>query len=394
MPEIRKNLDRMTNTFVQAAGPSEILALNQEFKSIDDIVLLTVGEPDFNTPEHIKQAAIADIAANDSHYAPSNGTADLLQNAATFLKHHYQLDYDPKSEILATLGVTEAINVSIKAILNPGDEIIIPEPTFPVYALAAKAFGAKVIHVPTAADGFILTVAKLTQTLIDHPQAKAIVLTTPGNPTGVSYTEEQIQSLAQVLKQHNVFVISDEIYSELTYDRPHASFAKALPEQTILFNGVSKSHAMTGYRVGIIAGPHALISQIAVVHQLITTTLPGVTMAAAAEAFGAGENDAESMRIAYKKRRDYLIESFTKLGLSFAYPDGAFYFFVKIPAYLQQDGFKLARQIAKEAKVGVTPGVAFGQSGYLRFSYATSLEKLQIAVSRLAGFLQAEKQAK
>ncbi|MHA5113514.1 aminotransferase class I/II-fold pyridoxal phosphate-dependent enzyme [Oenococcus oeni] len=279
MPEVKKNLDKKTNSFVQGAKPSQILSLNKEFKKIDNIVLLTVGEPDFNTPEHIKKAAIADIQANDSHYGPSSGTPELLQSVADFLKNH------------------------------------------------------------------------------------------------------------------DIFVISDEIYSELTYDRPHSSFAAALLGQTILFNGVSKSHAMTGYRLGIIAGPQAIISQIAVIHQLITTALPDVVMAAATEAFSAGENDAATMRVEYKKRRDYLIDAFTKLDISFAYPDGAFYFFFKIPDYLEQDGFKLARQIAEEAKVGLTPGVAFGQAGYLRLSYAASLDQIKIAVNRLSEFFSKQKQA-
>ncbi len=393
MPEVKKNLDKKTNSFVQGAKPSQIIFLNKEFKKIDNIVLLTVGEPDFNTPEHIKKAAIADIQANDSHYGPSSGTPELLQSVADFLKNHYHLNYDPATEIVNTLGVTEGICDTMKTILNPGDELIVPEPTFPVYAAAASAFGGKIVPVSTEESGFILTAEKLKQVLLAHPQAKAIVLTTPGNPTGVAYNEKQIQALVNVLKNHDIFVISDEIYSELTYDRPHSSFAAALPGQTILFNGVSKSHAMTGYRLGIIAGPQSIISQIAVIHQLITTALPDVVMAAATEAFSAGENDAATMRVEYKKRRDYLIDAFTKLDISFAYPDGAFYFFFKIPDYLEQDGFKLARQIAEEAKVGLTPGVAFGQAGYLRLSYAASLDQIKIAVNRLSEFFSKQKQA-
>ncbi|MFT8470197.1 MAG: aminotransferase class I/II-fold pyridoxal phosphate-dependent enzyme [Oenococcus sp.] len=391
MPQVRKNLERLANTVVQGTKPSMILALNQEFKGIDDIVMLTIGEPDFNTPEHVKAAAVADIQADDSHYGPSKGTALLLKNAASFLKDRYGLDYDPKTELLTTIGVTEGIFDTMKTLLNPGDEVIIPQPTFPVYGAAATVCGAKVVPVPTVDDDFLLTPARLTAVLAEHPQAKAIVLASPGNPTGVAYSEAQIAALANVLKQHDIFVVSDEIYSELTYDRPHASFAKALPEQTILFNGVSKSHAMTGYRLGIIAAPAAIISQLAVIHELITTTQPNVVMAAGAEAFGPGENDAEAMRAEYKKRRAFLILAFDQMGLHYAYPDGAFYFFVKIPDYLEQDGFKLARQIAKEAKVGLTPGVAFGQAGYMRISYATSLAQLKVAAQRLSEFLKTQK---
>lgn len=392
MTSLKKGLEKKTNDIIRATKPSQILALNKELRSVDDIVMLTVGEPDFNTPEHIKQAAVQDILNNDSHYAPSRGTAALLSAAASYLKKKYQLDYDPDTDILATTGVTEAIFDVMKTLINSGDQIVIPQPTFPVYASAAKVCGGQIIDIATAEDGFLLTADKLKKVLDQNPRVKAVVIASPGNPTGAAYDQQQIQQLAQIISQHDVFLISDEIYSELVYDRIHVSFAKALPQQTILMNGISKSHAMTGYRVGIIAAPAEIISQIAVVHELIDTALPDVTMAAAAEAFSNGIDDAKSMRQEYKKRRDFLISAFKKMEIDFVHPDGAFYLFFKIPDYCDQNSLRSVRQIAQEARVGLTPGAGFGAEGYLRLSYAASMADLETAAARLEKFFVKEKE--
>jgi aminotransferase len=378
------SLDQQSSAFVQNAKPNAILQFNQEISGIEDLIPLTLGEPDFDVPEHIKAAAIKSISENDSHYGPSLGTEAFRKATAEFLNSRYGLSYE-SNQIIATIGVTEAIAATMRTILDPGDEVIVPAPNFPLYAAAAVMSYGKVVSVPTQDTGFVLTPERLEETLMAHPDAKAIVLTTPGNPTGVRYTQDQVEALVPILSEHNLFVISDEIYSELVFEGEHVSFAKYLPEQTILFNGVSKSHAMTGYRIGIIAAPQKLAQQLGVVHQLLVTAPTNAAVAAATEAFANGPDDALPMKDEYVKRRNHLMQVFDDLGMEYAYPDGAFYLFVKVPRSVHLRGFDLALDIAKKAKVGVTPGVAFGEEGadYIRLSYATAYDLVVEAGGRL-----------
>lgn len=388
MVELKSGLAATTIPLVQNGKPNAILAFSQEISTIPDVIKLTVGEPDFNTPEHIKQVGIESIANNESHYGPSNGTVALRENAATFLNSHYGTQYDA-DEIIATIGVTEAIYVTFKTILNAGDEVIIPTPNFPLYAGAITFVGGKVVNVNTTATDFKLTPDQLRETLAAHPNAKALVITSPGNPTGVIYSKSELEALVAVIRETNLFVVSDEIYSELVFDQNHVSLAALLPEQTILFNGVSKSHAMTGYRIGIIAAPADLIKQLAIVHQLIVTAPTNAAVAAAAEAFGAGADDAATtgMRVEYQRRRDALLAAVKTAGLTYAYPGGAFYLWFKAPADGLQD-WDLVRDIAQKAKVGLIPGLAFGEDGrgWLRASYATRYEDVVEAGQRLVNY--------
>ncbi|MHA3067002.1 aminotransferase class I/II-fold pyridoxal phosphate-dependent enzyme [Lacticaseibacillus saniviri] len=390
MTQLKVTLDTRTNHLLHHAKPNAILAFNQELKQLGGIVNLTVGEPDFNTPDHIKRAAMHDIETDDSHYGPSNGTLALRTNASQFLNTRYGTQYTP-NEIIATVGVTEAIYATFQTILEPGDEVLIPTPTFPLYAAAVTFVGGRVVTINISESDFKLTPEQLTAAIAAHPQAKAIVLTAPGNPTGVVYSQDELDALVAILKTTELFVIADEIYSELVFDQPHISLGKLLPEQTILFNGVSKSHAMTGYRIGIIAAPQALIDQLAVIHQLLVTAPTNAAVAAATEAFGPGANDMidTGMKAEYKKRRDHLLQAIEEAGLTYAYPGGAFYLWFKAPVGDLQD-WDLVRDIAQKAKVGLIPGIAFGEDGrgWLRASYATSYENIVAASTQLVAYFK------
>lgn len=315
--------------------PGQILAFAAYTNKIPDIVKFTIGEPDFNTPEHIKKAAEASIANNHSHYAPSNGTPGLRKAAADFLAEKYGQKYDP-SEILITNGVTESIYDFLTAVLNPGDVVLVPTPIFPLYIGDAQSMGATVEQIDTSDDDFKLTPAKLQAALDKYgDRVKALVMNYPTNPTGVMYSQAELDALADVVRDKPIFVLADEIYSELNYDQPHASMEKTLHDQVVLMNGVSKAWAMTGYRIGVVAAPKPILDQLAKIHQAITTTEPTPMQDAAEEALGNGMNDAQPMKKEFQKRRDVLYEGLTKLGFECVKPKGAFYIFAKIPAGLE-----------------------------------------------------------
>ncbi len=377
------------NHEIAAIQPSDILAFNAEIANIPGIVRLTLGEPDFNTPEHVKQAAIQSIENNESHYAPSNGTPALREAAANFLAKKYDVHYDPASEVIITAGATGGIYTALSSILNPGDEVLIPTPIFPLYIAIAKLNGATPVFMDTSKNGFVLSPEMLKETLAAHPKTKAVVLNFPSNPTGVTYREDDLKALAAVLADKPIFVLSDEIYSELTYGATHVSIARYLPEQTILLNGVSKSHAMTGWRIGIMCAPKAITAQLGKIHQFTVTSTTTNAQAAAAEALSNGMDDAQAMKKEYQARRDYLYDALNKLGFESAKPEGAFYLFSKIPAGLPQDSMAFCRELAHEARVALIPGSSFGPGGegYVRISYAASMDNLKTAVERIGEYV-------
>lgn len=373
--------------------PGQILAFAAYSNKIPDIVKFTIGEPDFNTPEHIKKAAESSIANNHSHYAPSNGTAGLRKAASKFLADKYGQIYNP-DEILVTNGVTESIYDLLYATLNPGDVIVVPTPIFPLYIGDAQSLGAKVVQVDTSDTNFKLTPERLQKVLDQYGnKVKMLVMNYPTNPTGVMYSQDELDALADIVRNKPIFVLCDEIYSELNYDQPHASMEKSLHDQVVLMNGVSKAWAMTGYRIGIIAAPQKIVAQIAKIHQMITTSEPTPMQDAAQEAFGQGENDAKPMKAEFQKRRDVLYAGLTKLGFKCVKPQGAFYVFAKIPEGLEQDDTKLIYDLADQAKVAVTAGSFFGQGGqgYLRLSYATSMANIKEGLKRLDKYVEKNK---
>ena len=382
------------NHEIAAIQPSDILAFNAEIANIPGIVRLTLGEPDFNTPEHVKQAAIESIEADESHYAPSNGTLALRTAAAEFLAAKYDVHYDPASEVIITAGATGGIYTALTSILNPGDEVLIPTPIFPLYIAIVKLSGATPVFMDTSDNGFVLSPDQLQTTLAAHPKTKAVVLNFPSNPTGVTYRHDDLKALAAVLANQPIFVLSDEIYSELTYGEPHESIANYLPTQTILLNGVSKSHAMTGWRIGIMCAPKAITAQLGKIHQFTVTSTTTNAQAAATEALKNGLDDAQVMKREYQERRDYLYDALNDLGFQSAKPEGAFYLFSKIPAGLPQNSMAFCRELAHEARVALIPGSSFGPSGegYVRISYAASMADLKTAVTRLRTYVASKKQ--
>ncbi|MCO6183082.1 pyridoxal phosphate-dependent aminotransferase [Leuconostoc fallax] len=398
MPEVKQSILSSLNKRLDLVKPGAIRAFDNEISSIPDILKLTLGEPDFNVPDHIKQAAIDSINNDDSHYAASNGKIELRQAAADFLKDRYDLDYDAQEEIIATVGATEAIYTVLTSILNEGDKVLLPTPIFPLYIPITLIDGAEPVFMDTSANGFVLSPEMLKAAIAEHgDKIKAIVLNFPSNPTGVTYTAEEVQALADVLRDTNIIVISDEIYSELTYDAKHASMAKYLPEQTILLNGVSKSHAMTGYRIGFLAAPAPLVARLGLIHQFTITTATNSAMVAATEALStaAGKQDTLDMKAEYQKRRDYVYDQMTQLGFTVPKPNGAFYIFAKIPAELSQDDVAFARDLAYKNKLALIPGSAFGPGGegYVRISYAASMTTLQEAMKRLGEYIKESAQA-
>ena len=392
MPQLAADLTQIIHTPLENIPPSGIRAFAQKIDDIPDLIKLTLGEPDLNTPEHVKQAAVQSILANDSHYSAQKGTPKLRQAISNYLQRKQNLTYDPKSEIIVTVGATEALTAIALSLFQPGDQIIVPTPSYALYFPLIQYTQAELVAINTANTDFVLTPQALKNTLQEHPQAKAILLNYPTNPTGREYSATVLKQLVPLIRQHHLYVISDEIYSELTYDCQHVSIARYLPERTLLVNGVSKSHAMTGYRIGYLAGPQALINLIAKMHAFMITAPSNPAQAAAVEALENGDQDPANNRHLYQKRRDYIVHALNEMGLQTMTSEGAFYVFAKIPAQYGNDDEAFALDLAHKAKVGGTPGKAFGPGGqgYIRFSYAASEADLQEAMSRIQKFLSAE----
>lgn len=392
MPQLAEDLNKTVNDRITKMQISGIRAFDGMCSKIPGILKLTLGEPDFNTPEHVKQAAIDGIKNNDSHYSVNRGKIELRQAIASYIKRSRGIDYDPETEIIVTIGGTEALTSTMMAMLNPGDKVIIPTPVFSLYFPIVEITGARPILVNTASDDFNLTPERLEDEIAKAGDGvKAVMLNYPTNPTGRTYTKEQIQALAAVIKKHHLFAVVDEIYSSLIYGgRKHYSMATEMPERTILVSGLSKSHAMTGYRLGYICGPAKFVNEAGKIHSYLVTTATDASQDAAIEALNNGDEDPIKMRAEYEKRRDYLEAALRKLGFEMATPEGAFYMFAKIPAQYGTDDLKFATDLAKQAKVGLIPGNVFGPGGegYVRLSYAASDADLHEAVKRISAFME------
>ncbi|RGW67053.1 pyridoxal phosphate-dependent aminotransferase [Enterococcus durans] len=383
----------MTNRFnprLKTVEISKIRNFDQQISSIPGIIKLTLGEPDFSTPEHVKQAGITAIEENYSHYTGMRGLPELCEAACAFQKKRYGLDYDPQTEVLTTVGATEAIAASLLAVLEEGDKVLIPAPAYPGYKPMVDLAGAELITLDTSETGFICQPEQLEAAFETYGESiKAIILNYPSNPTGTLLSAEQMIKLAEVIKQHPVFVISDEVYSELNYVGDHVSMATYLPEQTIVINGLSKSHAMTGWRIGFIFAQKYLIDEIIKVHQYLVTSATTNSQKAAVEALTAGMNDGAKMKERYVERRDYLLKELTPLGFHILQPDGAFYLFCKLPETITLNSWDFCLQLAEKGKVACIPGSAFGPEGegFIRISYASSMAQLEEACRRIRTFL-------
>lgn len=385
----------LSNRFNKNLGKIEISLIRQFDQSISDIpgiLKLTLGEPDFATPDHVKEAAKKAIDDNQSHYTGMSGLLALRQAAADFVKVKYNLNYKPETEVMVTIGATEALSASLMTILEEDDVVLLPAPAYPGYEPIVTLAGARIVEIDTTPNNFVLTPEVLEEALIAQgDKVKAVLLNYPTNPTGMTYSREQIKSFAEVLAKYNVFVVSDEVYSELNYtDQNHVSIAEYLPEQTILVNGLSKSHAMTGWRIGFIFTHETIAAQVIKSHQYLVTAATTMAQYAGIEALTVGKNDTQPMKEQYIRRRDYIIEKMTEMGFSMIKPDGAFYIFAKIPqGFGENDSFKFCQELARQQALAFIPGIAFGPfgEGYVRLSYAASMETIETAMERLKDYM-------
>ena len=386
------DLTKRFNKQLDKIQVSLIRQFDQAISEIPGVLRLTLGEPDFTTPDHVKEAAKRAIDRNQSYYTGMSGLLTLRQAASDFVKEKYQLAYNPENEILVTIGATEALSASLTAILEEGDKVLLPAPAYPGYEPIVNLVGAEIVEIDTTENGFILTPEMLEKAILEQgDKLKAVILNYPANPTGITYSREQLEALADVLRKYEIFVVCDEVYSELTYTgEVHVSLGTMLRDQAIIINGLSKSHAMTGWRLGFIFAPAAFTAQLIKSHQYLVTAANTMAQHAAVEALTAGKSDAEPMKKEYIQRRDYIIEKMTALGFEIIKPDGAFYIFAKIPPGYNQNSFAFLKDFAQKKAVAFIPGAAFGRygEGYVRLSYAASMETIREAMKRLEEYMR------
>ena len=386
------DLTKSFNKQLDKIQVSLIRQFDQAISEIPGVLRLTLGEPDFTTPDHIKEAAKRAIDQNQSYYTGMSGLLTLRQAASDFVKEKYQLAYNPENEILVTIGATEALSATLTAILEEGDKVLLPAPAYPGYEPIVNLVGAEIVEIDTTENGFVLTPEMLEKAILEQgDKLKAVILNYPANPTGITYSREQLEALVAVLRKYEIFVVCDEVYSELTYTgEAHVSLGTMLRNQAIIINGLSKSHAMTGWRLGLIFAPASFTAQLIKSHQYLVTAANTMAQHAAIEALTAGKNDAEPMKKEYIQRRDYIIEKMTALGFEIIKPDGAFYIFAKIPAGYNQDSFAFLKDFAQKKAVAFIPGAAFGRygEGYVRLSYAASMETIKEAMKRLEEYMR------
>lgn len=380
--------DPLSKTIV-TIEPSGIRKFFDIVSEMDDAISLGVGEPDFDTPWHIRDEAIYSLEKGRTFYTSNAGLKELKVEIDRYLTRRFGVSYDYNKEILVTVGGSEAIDIAMRAMLDPGDEVLIPQPSYVSYLpCAVLAGGVPVTIELQAEDEFRLTAEQLEAAIT--PKTKLLVLPFPNNPTGAVMEKADLEKIAEVVIKHDLYVISDEIYSELTYLDNHVTIASlpGMKERTILINGFSKSYAMTGWRLGYACGPAAIIKQMLKIHQYAIMCAPTTSQYAAVDALRNGDEDVARMREEYDGRRRYLLHRFKEMGLSCFEPFGAFYVFPCIKEFgMTSDEF--ANELLRSQKVAVVPGTAFGAcgEGYVRISYAYSLENLKAAMDRIEAFV-------
>ena len=384
------NYDKLVNRTLADMKPSGIRKFFDIAAEMEDVISLSVGEPDFSTPWHIRQEGIKTLEKGRTWYSPNAGLVALRQAIGGYLNRRFGLEYDPKSEILVTVGGSEAIDLCFRALVAPGDEVLIPEPSFVCYdPLTRMAGGVPVPLVTRAEDNFRLRAETVAAAITD--KTKLLVLPYPNNPTGAIMPREELEALAEVLRGTDIMVLSDEIYSELTYGREHVSFAaiEGMWERTILVSGFSKAYAMTGWRLGYACGPQPVMGLLTKLHQYGIMCAPTTAQYAAIEAMNNGDSDVVQMREEYDMRRRYIVDELNRLGLTCFEPEGAFYVFPSIQSTgLTSEEF--CRRLLEEKHVAVVPGNAFGDSGegFIRISYCYSLKHITEALRRIHAFLE------
>ncbi|MBE5896258.1 MAG: aminotransferase class I/II-fold pyridoxal phosphate-dependent enzyme [Lachnospiraceae bacterium] len=374
---------------IKTIQPSGIRKFFDIVSEMEDAISLGVGEPDFDTPWRVRDEAIYSLEKGRTFYTSNAGLKELKVEIANYLDRRYDLHYDYKNEMLITVGGSEAIDIALRAMLDPGDEVLIPQPSYVSYLpCTVLANGVPVIINLKEENQFRLTPEELEEAITD--KTKILIMPFPNNPTGAVMEREDLEKIAEVVKKHDLYVLSDEIYSELTYLEQHVSIASlpGMKERTVLINGFSKSHAMTGWRLGYACAPEVIIQQMLKIHQFAIMCAPTTSQYAAVEAIKNCDEDVAMMREQYDARRRYLLKRFREMGLQCFEPFGAFYIFPSIKEFgMTSDEF--ATRLLKEQKVAVVPGTAFGDcgEGFLRISYAYSLENLRTALDRIQIFV-------
>jgi len=374
---------------VRSVPPSGIRRFFDIAATMDDVISLGIGEPDFVTPQPILQAGVHALQQGETHYTSNSGMLELRVALAAYLERLYGLSYDPDDNLLITVGVSEAMYLAMTATINPGDEVIIPEPCFVAYAPEVILAGGTPVMVPTRVEEDFQVTGAVVEAAVT-PRTRAILIGYPNNPTGAVMSRARLQEIAAVAARHDLLVISDEIYDRLVYGVEHVNFATlpGMKERTIVLGGVSKSHAMTGWRLGWAAAPKDLLAAMRKIHQYTIMSAPTVAQHAAILALTQGDEHVERMRAEYNRRRMLLVAGLNELGLATFEPKGAFYAFPSIAASgMNEEAF--AGKLLQEERVAVVPGTAFGQSGagFVRACYATAYEKLEEALERLRRFM-------
>ncbi len=373
-----------------ALKPSGIRKFFDIVSEMEDALSLGVGEPDFDTPWHIRDEGIYSLEKGRTFYTSNSGLMELRKEIAAYMKRKQDVIYDPAHEVLITVGGSEAIDIGLRAVVNPGDEVLIPQPSFVSYEpCAIMAGGVPVIIELKAENEFRLTAEELEAAITD--KTKILILPFPNNPTGAIMERKDLEEIAEVIRKHDILVMSDEIYAELTYKEKHVSIVEmeGMRERTILINGFSKAYAMTGWRLGYACGPREIIEQMVKLHQFAIMCAPTTSQYAAVEALRNGDADIAEMRTAYNQRRRYLMHAFREMKIECFEPFGAFYVFPCIKEFgMTSEAF--AERFLQEEKVAVVPGTAFGDcgEGYLRISYAYSLENLKLAIGKMGDFVE------
>lgn len=378
------------NPSVVNIKPSGIRKFFDIVSEMKDAISLGVGEPDFQTPWHVREEGIYSLETGHTHYTSNAGLMELREEICRFIKRHYDVSYDAKKEVLVTVGGSEAIDLAIRAMVCPGEEVIIPQPSYVSYEPCVILTQGVPVIIPLKAENeFRLTAQELLDAITD--KTKLLVLPFPNNPTGAVMTREDLEKIAEVCIEKDIVVVSDEIYSELTYDMKHVSIASlpGMKERTVLINGFSKGHAMTGWRLGYACGPSNIMEQMTKIHQYAIMCAPTTSQYAAVDALRNGDDDVKMMRESYDKRRRFVLHELRDMGLECFEPFGAFYVFPCIKS-LGMTSEEFANELLREEKVAIVPGTAFGDSGegFMRISYAYSMENLKIALGRVRKFVE------
>lgn len=387
------NYDKILSKAATTIEPSGIRKFFDLAAEMEGVISLGVGEPDFVTPDHIRKVGIETLEQGQTHYTANAGLIELRKEISNYIKRSTGVEYNPAGEIVVTVGGSEAIDLAVRAIVNPGDEVLIPEPSFVCYKpITVLAGGTPVPVVTTVENKFKLRAEQLKAAIT--PKTKLLILPYPNNPTGAIMTKDDLEEIAEVLRGTDIMILTDEIYSELTYGREHVSILsiEGMAERTIYVNGFSKAYAMTGWRLGYAAAPAEIMKQMIKIHQFGIMSSPTTSQFAAIEALKNGDADVKMMREEYNKRRRTIVDGFNKIGLTCFEPEGAFYVFPNITS-TGMGSNEFCETLLKQEKVAVVPGSAFGASGegFIRCSYAYSVESIQKALEKIEKFVNSLK---